>query len=210
MRNIVLIIYTIAVLLPGCANKKAPGEPVKEISASSTTQAPAGTATGVVFPSPGEFHKMLTRSNGTWTGAATMTFSPGAPPVRNTSILVNKMALGGLYQISEIKGNIMPDDGKPWTGLRVTGYDSERKLFTRAMIGDGVSAGGVAMEGPWDEATHSFTMPFKKVSSSGEVRNMKEVYTIVDENTEILDIYATDPKTNTEFRMLNVIWMREK
>ena len=31
---------------------------------------------GVVFPAPGEFHKILARSNGTWIGEATLWFSP--------------------------------------------------------------------------------------------------------------------------------------
>jgi hypothetical protein len=164
------------------------------------------------FPTQGEFHKMLARSNGTWMGEATLQFSSDAPPVNvgTTSILINKMAMDGLYQVSEIKGNIAAGMGVPWTGVRITGYDDKRKLFTRAMIGDGDAAGGVAMEGPWDAATQSITMPFKKFNSStGKERNLKEVYRIIDENTEILEIYATDSKTGKEFKMLNVKWTRK-
>lgn len=169
------------------------------------------TRADVADPAAGfnEFHKMLARSNGTWIGKATLQFSPGAPRVDGgTAILVNTMAMDGLYQVSEIKGK--PAMGKPWTGLRITGYDHYRKVFTRAMIGDGESAGGVAMEGTWDAATQSITMPFRKLDpSTGKERNLKEVYKIIDENTEVLEIYATDPKTKKEFKLLNVNWTRK-
>lgn len=161
---------------------------------------------------PGTFHKMLARSNGTWTGEATMQFSADATPVNaGTSTLTNYMAMDGLYQVSEIKGNITKIMGDSWTGLRITGYDNARKVFTRAMIGDGASAGGVGMEGAWNETTRSITMPFKKTDpATGKVRDLKEVYKIIDENTEVLEIYATDEKTGKEFKLLNVTWKREK
>jgi hypothetical protein len=199
MKQIILAICTTAILLFACNNEK------KE------TPAGVDTAEAGKFPAPGEFHKMLARSNGTWTGQATMQFSPDAPLVDGgTSVLINTMAMNGLYQVSEIKGS-PSGTGKPWTGLRITGFNNVRKVVTRAMIGDGEAAGGVSMEGTWDEATTSITMPFKRKNpTTGEERNLKEVYRIIDENTEVLEIYETDPKTKKEFKMLNVKWIRKK
>lgn len=160
------------------------------------------------YSTPGSFHKMLVRSNGTWTGEVTMWFAPDAPPTTSTSILNNTMTTDGRFQVSEIKGNVT-GQGKPFSSVRITGYDIERKVFTRAMIGDG--NGGVAMEGAWDEATKSITMPFRQVDRpTGKLRSLKEVYKIVDENTEILEIYDIDPKTEKEFKVLNIIWTRNK
>lgn len=158
------------------------------------------------------FHRMLARSAGQWMGKGTMQFSPDGPGVdAGTSILYNKMSADGLYQVSEIKGNTTPGTGDPWTGIRITGYDSTRKVFMRTMIGDGNAAGGVVMEGKWDEATQSITMPFKKRDpSTGKERNLKEVYKIIDENTEVLEIHAIDEKTGKEYKMLNVTWVRVK
>lgn len=197
MKRFISAICIATIFSPACNNEKK----------TLDTEAAA-----VVFPSPGEFHKMLARSNGTWIGESTMQFSSDAAPVSGgRSLLINTMAMGGLYQISEVRGNIEPGMGKPWTGLRITGYDDKRKIFTRAMIGDGDSAGGVSMEGTWDEATRSITFPFKKLSqSTGKERDLKEVYRIIDENTEVLEIYATDPKTMKEYKMLNVNWTRRK
>jgi len=149
---------------------------------------------------------MLARSNGAWTGQATMTFAADAPPVTSTSTLTNTMAMGGLYQVSEITYNIM---GKRITGIRVTGYDAAKKIFTRAMIQDG--GNGVAMEGPWNETAKSMTFRYKQANSStGRESEMKEVYTIIDENTELLELFRLDPQTKKEFKILNVKWTRDK
>jgi hypothetical protein len=90
-----------------------------------------------------EFHRLLARAVGHWTGQAAMTVSPTAAPLSSTSHLTTTMAMGGLFQLSEITYTI---NGQPFRGVRVTGYDVGKKVFTRAMIQDG--GNGVAMEGP--------------------------------------------------------------
>jgi hypothetical protein len=176
------------------------------LSQQLLTAAPQKTIPAGTGAAADKFHQMLARSNGAWTGQATMTFSPGAPPITSTSTLTNTMVMGGLYQLSEINYNI---NGQRITGVRVTGYDANKQIFTRAMIQDG--GNGVAMEGPWDDASKSITMRYKqRNSSTGTETEMKEVYTIVDENTEVLEIYRQDPKAQKEFKILNVKWTRNK
>ena len=82
------------------------------------------------------------------------------------------------------------------------------KCFTRAMLQDG--APGVAMEGVWDESKKSFSMAFKQVDASGKERSLKEVYTFVDEDTEIFEIYDTEPTQDKDFRILEIEWRRDK
>lgn len=157
-------------------------------------------------PAADRFHQLLARSTGAWTGQATMTFSPTAPPITSTSSLTNTMAMGGLFQVSEI---IYTIGGRQLHGIRVTGYDADKKIFTRAMIQDG--GNGVAMEGPWDEATHSMTMRYQQMSSTtGRPAQMKEVYTIVDENTEVLEIYRQGENSGQETKILHVKWTRNR
>lgn len=156
-------------------------------------------------PAADEFHQLLARANGAWTGQATMTFSPTAPPITSTSSLTNSMAMGGLFQVSEVIYNI---NGQQIHGIRVTGYDAKKKVFTRAMIQDG--GNGVAMEGPWDPATKATTMRYQQQDNAGQFNDMKEVYTFIDENTELLEIYRVDAKTNKELKILNVKWTRNR
>lgn len=154
-----------------------------------------------------EQHKMLARANGTWTGEASLWFAPDKPPIKSTSKLTNHMDANGRFQISEIEGNVT-GAGQPFTGVRITGYDAVRKVFTRAMLQD--LSPGVVMEGAWDESKKSFSMPFKQVDASGKERSLKEVYTFVDADTEILEIYDTKPAQGKEFRILEVVWRRNK
>lgn len=153
-----------------------------------------------------EQHKMLARSNGTWIGEALVWYAPDKPPITSTSLLTNYMDSNGLFQISEVRGNVT-GGGTPFTGIRITGYDTVRKVFTRAMIGDG--SPGVAMEGKWDEATKSFSMPFTKTDESGKEKKLKEVYTFVNGDEEILEIYDMAVSANAKaFRVLKVTWRR--
>ncbi|GGF09660.1 DUF1579 family protein [Hymenobacter cavernae] len=178
-------------------------------SLAATKAKTSAPVTSVANEQPGaadEFHKMLARSNGAWTGQATMTFSPDAPPMTSTSTLTNHMAMGGLYQVSEITYVIM---GKSITGVRVTGYDANKKIFTRAMIQDG--GNGVAMEGPWDATAKTMTFRYQQLNNAtGKAADMKEVYTIIDANTEVLEIYRLDPQTSQESKILNVKWTRNQ
>ncbi|MGI4862868.1 MAG: DUF1579 family protein [Janthinobacterium lividum] len=170
-------------------------------------QAPTSSASKTTQAAPtDEFYQLLARSNGVWTGQATMTFSPTAPPLTSTSTLTNSMTMGGLFQVSEIVYNI---NGQQIRGVRVTGYDAAKKIFTRAMIQDG--GNGVAMEGPWDPATKSTTMRYQQLNNTtGQYSDMKEVYTFIDANTELLEIYRRDAKTNKEVKILNVKWTRNQ
>jgi hypothetical protein len=183
---------------------------VAHVALGQATSAPPAekatvTTAGQSAAPTDKFHQMLARAVGKWTGHATMTFSPTAPPITSTSSLTNSMAMGGLFQVSEVIYNI---NGQQLRGIRVTGYDTNKKIFTRAMIQDG--GNGVAMEGPWDEATRATTMRYKQRNSSGQENEMKEVYTFVDENTEILEIYRQEPTTKKEIRILHVKWTRDR
>jgi hypothetical protein len=212
MKTFSLNFLTVVILLFACNNEKSKDKDTRSDSSSLTgpkaqSQLLHDSVTSK-FPAPGKFHHMLARSNGSWTGKATIWPSANAQPVpAGNSFLVNSMAVDGLYQVSEIKG--IPAAGKPWTGIRITGYDSERNLFTRAMIGDGISANGVVMEGVWSDSSRSIIMPFKQRNhSTGQEHSFKEVYKIVDENTEVLEIHRTDDKTGKEYLGLRVIWTR--
>jgi hypothetical protein len=184
----------------------APAAYGQQPATPSPTAATAAPASGPQQAPSDEFHQLLARAAGTWTGQATMTFSPTSPPLTSTSSLTNRLVMGGLFQLSEITYNI---NGQELRGVRVTGYDAQKKIFTRAMIQDG--GNGVAMEGPYDPTTQSTTMRYQQLNNAtGQYADMKEVYTFLDENTELLEIYRMDAKTKKEFKILNVKWTRNR
>ena len=142
------------------------------------------------YMTPGKEHEMMAKWNGTWTGDMTMWMSPDAPPTKSMGTAKNRMALGGRYQISEHKGNIM---GMPFEGLSILAYDNHKKVFINTWI-DNMGTGIMTLEGPWDEATKSITLKGKMIDpSTGSEMQIKEVFKIIDDNNQVLEMYAPGP-----------------
>jgi hypothetical protein len=138
MKRITFAICAAASLLMSCKDEKKPDEIKAEATVSSTTDSkpkeepwvPVDSATAMKammdYATPGEPHKMLAKSNGTWNGEVTMWMAPDAPPSTSKATMVNKMVMDGRYQVSETKGNMM---GMPFNGMSTTGYDNVKKVF---------------------------------------------------------------------------------
>lgn len=159
------------------------------------------------YATPGEPHKMLAKFNGTWTGEVTMWMSPDAAPTTSTSTMTNKMVMDGRYQLSEFKGNFM---GQPFTGMSTTAYDNAKKVFISTWI-DNMGTGIMKMEGPWDEASKTMTLSGKMMDpSTGRECNMRETFKIVDDNTQIMEMYGPDPKTGKDFKTMTIKLTKKK
>jgi len=142
------------------------------------------------YMTPGKEHEMMAKWNGTWTGEFTMWMSPDAPPTKSAGTAKNRMGLGGRYQISEHKGNF---GGMPFEGFSILAYDNHKKVFINTWI-DNMGTGVMTLEGPWDEATKSVTFKGKMVDpSTGYETSIKEVFKIIDDNNQVLEMYASGP-----------------
>ena len=156
---------------------------------------------------PGPQHTLLAKSNGEWVGETTMWMAPDAPPVKATSTAVNKMIMGGRYQQTTFKGNFM---GQPFEGTSITGYDNAKKLFTNTWI-DNMSTGTMYMEGPWDEATKTMTLKGRMINPANGIEcEMREVYKLIDDNTQIMEMYGPDMKTGKEYKNMEIKFTRKK
>ena len=172
MKRITLTICAAAFLLASCKDENKTEEPLKaDATVSPATDSKpkeepwvavddsTGMKNWMAYATPGETHKMLAKSNGTWKGEMTMWMAADAPPSTATAIMVNKMIMGGRYQVSETKGNVM---GMPFNGMGTTGYDNHKKVFVSTWI-DNMGTGVLKVEGPWDEATKSTTLTGKMI-----------------------------------------------
>jgi len=213
MKRLTLSMCTAAILLFACNNEKTANESATENTAASDSATtskeeawvPVDSATAMKawmeYATPGEPHKMLAKFNGTWTGEVTMWMSPDAPPTSSTSTMTNKMVMDGRYQLSEFKGSFM---GQPFTGLSTTAYDNAKKVFISTWI-DNMVTGIMKMEGSWDEASKTMTLSGKMMDpSTGRECNMRETFNIVDDNTQIMEMYGPDPKTGKEFKTMTI------
>jgi len=155
----------------------------------------------------GEEHKMLAKSNGTW--AVDMTYWDGIdrPASKMTGTQVTKSILDGHFQQSTFSGDFM---GMPFNGVSTVGYDNTTKEFVSTWI-ENMNTSMMIMRGGWDVATKTMTLTGKqKNPANGLECNLRQVYRIVDDNTETMEMYGPDPKTGKEFKMMEMKLTRKK
>lgn len=159
------------------------------------------------YSTPGESHKALAKSDGSWSGDVSMWPSMDAPPMTSKATMTNKMILGGRYQQSTFSGNFM---GMPFEGVGTMGYDNYLKKYVSTWI-DNMGSGIMKMEGTWDEGSKSMTLTGTSINpANGKECTMREVYKVVDDNNEIMEMYGPDSKTGKEYKTMEIKFTRKK
>jgi hypothetical protein len=138
------------------------------------------------YSTPSDVHKMIAKSDGDWNEDLSFWMAPGAPEQKMKSTCNNKMIMGGRYQESTHTGDF---GGMPFEGRGTLAYDNLTKKLITTWI-DNMGTGLMYMEGTWDDATRSVTFKGKMVEPMvGKEINVKEVWKIVDDNTQEVDMY---------------------
>jgi hypothetical protein len=160
------------------------------------------------YATPGEMHKMLAKSDGTWTGANTMWMENDGKPMTSTSEATNKMVFDGRYQVSEHKGNFM---GLPFEGMSIVGYDNAKKKFVSTWI-DNMGTGIMNMEGEWNSSKKSIEFKGKMTDPArpGKDCDVRETFTFVDDNNHVMEMYGPDSKTGKEYKTMEIKYTRKK
>ena len=222
MKRISLMICTISLLIASCNNETKTATETTTGSDSATMANPDSSVSDVYTPpdsatmmknwqeymTPSEPHKMMASWNGNWDGEVTMWHAPGAPPEVSKATAVNKMVMGGRYQVSNHKGNMM---GMPFEGMSTTAYDNAKKTFITTWI-DNVGTGLMVLEGPWDEASKTINLSGTCVDpSAGNGRTMKlrQTFKIVDDNNQVMEMYGAGPD-GKEMKMMEIKYTRKK
>ncbi|WP_333695818.1 DUF1579 domain-containing protein [Flavobacterium sp.] len=158
------------------------------------------------FMTPGEPHKMLALENGTWHEEMTLWMEPGAEPMKNTMTAVSKMILGDRYQETIHKGEFM---GIPFEGKSTLAYNNASQEYTSTWI-DNMSTGIMIMSGKYDEATKTLNFSGTTVDPvTKKEKAVREIYTIVDENTRKMEMFDVD-YSGKEYKSMEIIMTRKK
>lgn len=216
MKKIILTACAAMFLLTACNDETktdaaSTGEAIPEVK-KEEAWVPVDSATMMKammeYGTPGKMHEMLASWNGTWTGETTMWEYEGATPQKSTGTAVNTMIMGGKYQSTKHSGNMM---GMPFEGNSITGYDNATKKFVSTWI-DNWSTGIMTMSGDWNESAKTLAMngTYPDICRPGKECSMREVFTIVDDNTQKMEMYGPDPKTGKEFKMMEINLSRKK
>jgi hypothetical protein len=157
------------------------------------------------YMTPGKEHAMMAKWVGTWTGEVSMWMAADAPPMKSVTTAKNKMVLGGRYQVSEHSGNF---NNMPFEGRSMLAYDNHKKVFVSSWI-DNMGTGVMTLEGPWDETSKSITLTGKMVDpSTGSETDAKEVFKIVDDNNQVLEMYVKG-SDGKEFKTMEIKYKRK-
>ena len=151
---------------------------------------------------PGEEHKKLAEAAGTWHGKNTMWMAPDTEPMTSECTSTVTPIMGGRFTKCEWSGE-MPGMG-PYNGFGLYGFDNVTKKYTSIWIdnhgtgmmqGEGErSAGGKVLT-----LTYTHSCPITKKPAE-----MRSVETITGPNTKTLEMFATDPKSGKEYKMMRV------
>lgn len=151
------------------------------------------------YMTPGDPHKMMAAEEGKWNNE--MTFWMGPEEEKATSTAEITMIMGGRYQVGKYTGEMM---GMNFEGQSTLAYDNATKEYISTWI-DNMGTGLGVLRGTYDEASKSTTLKGAMVDPiTGKEKQVREVYTIVDDNTRKMEMYETgaDGKENKTMEII--------
>lgn len=176
-------------------------EPWVEVPDSVAMQAMMAAGT------PGKEHAMMASWNGEWQGEMSSWMSPDAPPTVNKVTAVNSTQFGNRFQNTKVKGNT---EWGPFEGAGTTAYDNTKKEFVMTWM-DNMSTAIMYLRGPWDESSKTMTLTGKMAdpSRAGKECDIKQVYKIIDDKNQLLEMYGPNPKNGEPFKMMEIKYTRK-
>ena len=170
-----------------------------------TPEQKAAMETWIKVATPGEGHKLLEPTIGSFNVAMTMWEAPGGPPTKSVGTAENIWMLGGRFVQQTIHGEV---NSMKFEGLGYTGYDNFKKQYVGAWM-DTMGTMMMVMTGTADPSGKviTATSTIDDVITGKKVV-VREVTRIVDANTHIFEMYGADP-SGKEFQMMEAVYTRK-
>jgi hypothetical protein len=154
---------------------------------------------------PGEPHKQLANLAGSWTTKTKEWMEPGKPPTEATGTAEMRMVLDGRFLQQEYSSTMM---GQPYSGIGTTAYDNLRKKYVTTWI-DTMGTGIFTMEGTGTPDSKTITMKGQHAKPDGGQMTHRAVWKIVDDNTQIFEMYGTHDH-GKEMKMMEITYSRKQ
>jgi hypothetical protein len=153
---------------------------------------------------PGEPHKQFASLAGSWTTKTNHWMGPNTPPTESEGSCEQKMLLDGRFLQQECTGDMM---GQPFTGIGVIGYDNHTKKYISTWM-DSMGTGIYVMEGTASADGKSITQKGSYNDPIEGPMKLRGVTKIVDNNTEIFEMYGSGKK-GKETKMMEITYTRK-
>lgn len=157
---------------------------------------------------PGEMHAKFAKEAGHWTAKTKSWEGPDAKPTDCEMTTNVTTIMGGRFLQCDVSGE-MPGMGK-FEGRGVYGFDNTSQKLQATWIdnvgtGQMIGTGEASTDGSTITWTYNYTCPVTKKATT-----MREVDRHVDENTKTITMFAIDPKTGKEYKMMEQTLKRTK
>jgi len=218
MRNTSLIFCAVVLLMTACNDNSKNATATTDSTATAVTETKTDAAPAAMpdsaammkawedFKTPGDMHKWMAKTNGSWEGEVTQWMDPNAPPAKSKATITQSSALGGRYVISKYSGSMM---GMPMEGISTLGYDNAKKLFVNTWV-DNLGTGIVQMSGTYDEATKTLNLKgFQTDPMTGKESDIREELTTIDNDSYTMIMYGAG-MDGKEMKFMEGVFKRKK
>ena len=187
-----------AVLLAGAVSAEG-GKETPQLTPAQAAEMEAYQKAGA----PGEPHKALAATAGTYRVKTKSWSEPGGPPVEETGTATRTVALDGRVLVEEFTSTMM---GTPFTGHGMTGFDNVSGKYW-ATWNDSMSTGIMVSEGKCDAKrnctfTGSWNDPIKKAPVKARMTSRWPTPT-----TEVFEMYGPG-KDGKEMKMVEITYTK--
>ncbi|MBK8494207.1 MAG: DUF1579 domain-containing protein [Chitinophagaceae bacterium] len=218
MRNTSLIFCAVVLLMTACNDNSKNATATTDSTATAVTETKTDAAPAAMpdsaammkawedFKTPGDMHKWMAKTNGSWEGEVTQWMDPNAPPTKSKATITQSSALGGRYVISKYSGSMM---GMPMEGISTLGYDNVKKLFVNTWV-DNLGTGIVQMSGTYDEATKTLNLKgYQTDPMTGKETDIREELTTIDNDSYTMIMYGAG-MDGKEMKFMEGLFKRKK
>jgi hypothetical protein len=208
-------ICSIAVAIAACSYAFGPSRSTDssaEPPSDMPPQLPPGwtmddVAKAMAAGAPGDMHQFLTESVGRWRGTSMMWVAPGIDPAQGEGVSTVTSVMGGRFITVEHTAD-WPGIG-PYNGLGLFGYDNVTGQFQSVWIEDhstgmSIGTGTLSPDGRTLTWTLTYSCPLR-----GRPVQARQIERVIDADTRVLELHSTCPKTDQEFKMMEIRFTRK-
>jgi uncharacterized protein DUF1579 len=154
---------------------------------------------------PGDMHKWMAKSNGTWSGEVNTYWDP-AKPEKSKATATYRTIYNGLYQTSEFTGMMM---GQPFLGQGILAYDNAKKQFVNTWI-DNMGSGVIVLTGQYDPKTNTLHLNGTQTDPmTSKDSHIRQTVQFLNEDTQLITMYGPG-MDGKEMKMMDIRMTRAK
>ena len=157
---------------------------------------------------PGEFHGHLKPLAGKWNLALKWRMAADAPWTEETSSAEITWIMGDRYLMQKVQGQPMEEDGPPFEGLGLIGYDNLRKHYASTWI-DNMSTTIYTTTGTCDASGKVVTLTGEGFNPmTMKPQKEKNVYKIINNDKWVFEMYQPTPE-GKEYVSMEITYTRK-